>query len=97
MPKMLGPNLLARIRLVSARALESGALKPIATESVLTPSPWPFTIRVATNLARKAAASATAPSPASSKPNPFLPYDEELFVADAGPEHVVLLNKVRRV
>jgi ATP adenylyltransferase len=25
--------------------------------------------------------------------NPFLPYDERLFVADAGPEHVIILNK----
>jgi ATP adenylyltransferase len=74
------------------RARETGALLPIPTDAhVLDRDGLPFLVRIVSHLARK-------PRPANelsaaSCPNPFLPYDERLHVADASPTHVCLLNK----
>ena len=48
----------------------------------------PFTVRVKTRRDRKPGAGAPP-----STTNPFLPYDERMFVADVAPRHVCLLNK----
>lgn len=97
--------MLARVRQVSARALESGALRTIETEHVMTGGALPFMVRRAVKLARKDAAArqraAAAVAPAARKRdgdfNPFLPYEEELYVEHVTPEHVVLLNKVSKL
>jgi ATP adenylyltransferase len=52
-----------------------------------------FLVRILRHLARKPRAEAPAPSPAAARPNPFLPYDPAMYVADASPTHVCLLNK----
>lgn len=77
-----------RIRAASAEALASGALVPIATErEVLADGGVEFQVRVAANLQRKDAQRR------GRRTDPFLPYDETLFVADIGDDHVGLLNK----
>ncbi|MFP6559655.1 DUF4922 domain-containing protein [Paraburkholderia sp. B3] len=76
----------------TALALQRGALLPI--ETALTPIDdhgVRFAVRVAANLARKDAARKTQDTQAPH--NPFLPYDDDLFVADLSPTHVALLNK----
>jgi len=83
---------------VTARALECGSLLPIETEESLIPQGGvTFMVRMISSLAlkalearrREAAASAGDAPP----PNPFLPYDPTLFVADLTDTHLALLNK----
>ncbi|MFH2008524.1 MAG: phosphorylase [bacterium] len=91
-----------RVQEVTRRALAGGALVPIPTtgERVLDGG-VEFLVRVATSLKRRDeereqrdlrgpqdTAAALRPPP-----NPFLPYDEALFVADVSETHVGLLNK----
>ena len=73
----------------SQEALASGKLIHLKTqESILEEAGVRFLLRLARNLARK------AQQPEQGKPeNPFLPYDSDLFVADASATHAVLLNK----
>ena len=75
------------------QALKHGALEPIATQTyVLAEGGFNFTVRVVDSLARKAAARSRAPKSAPPV-NPFLPYEEALFVASLSDTHVCLLNK----
>ena len=75
----------------SALALRSGALEPIASESaVIEERGVRFVIHVLTHLHRKQRAGARQRETGR---NPFLPYEEELFVADVSSTHVALLNK----
>ncbi|PXF42055.1 Diadenosine 5',5'''-P1,P4-tetraphosphate phosphorylase 2 [Gracilariopsis chorda] len=93
--------MLARIRAVSAAALEQGALQPIETRYTVIPPRKAhepaFVLRVLTNVARKQAESkkqARAKQSANEKAwNPFLPYDPAMYVQDVGDDHVLLLNK----
>jgi sulfate adenylyltransferase (ADP) / ATP adenylyltransferase len=78
-------------------ALASGALHPIATENrTIDDHGVRFEIRIVSNLGRKIADGQgrwpTAPRAAETG-NPFLPYEEELFVADVSDTHLCLLNK----
>ena len=78
------------------RALESGALHPIETiRTTIEDSGVNFLIRQVSSLARKEADQPRheAPAASSHKVNPFLPYDQELFVADLSETHLALLNK----
>ena len=76
------------VRRTTAAAQQSGALEPIATQTqTVEDQGLRFIVRIVESLKRKA----SAPHPAGF--NPFLPYDERLFVAAAGSEHVCLLNK----
>lgn len=78
-------------------ALNCGALHTIPTEyEYVEQGGIRFLVRIVTNLARKDAARKppSKDSASSSKEfNPFLPYDENLFVADLSDTHVCLLNK----
>ncbi len=77
----------------ATRARAHGALQPIETEAIeLCDGGLPFIVRVAVNLARKAAERQAAPT-GHPRPNPFLPYDPDLFVCDISPSHLCLLNK----
>jgi ATP adenylyltransferase len=68
------------------RALESGALRPILTgDDFVSDGGVVFVVRKVSNLARK--------QKAKKNPNPFLPYEEAMFVSDLSPTHVCLLNK----
>lgn len=77
------------------RALALGALQPIATEThTLTDHSVPFQVRVVSSLARKHAHGEDRPAGSDpTRRNPFLPYEEDLYVADVTPTHVCLLNK----
>jgi sulfate adenylyltransferase (ADP) / ATP adenylyltransferase len=71
----------------SQRALDTGALVPLATELVAWPGLAPFLMR---RLVSHTPKHLRAGGP---KPNPFLPWDPRLEVSRLGDSHVVLLNK----
>ena len=71
-------------------ALDCGALEPIATVvETVCDGDLPFQIRMVTSLERKRQVTEKRPRDF----DPFLPYDQDLYVGDAGPDHAVLLNK----
>ncbi|MEL7035723.1 MAG: phosphorylase [Cyanobacteria bacterium J06592_8] len=78
-------------------ALSTGALQSIPTEyQFIEQDGISFFVRIVSNLARKEKAKQQQQqkSQSSGKPfDPFLPYEEDLFVADFSPTHVCLLNK----
>ena len=89
-------SLARRISTVTAGALASGALLPFATGcEYLEDNGVRFFVRVLANLKRKRAQrDAQEQSAAAGRPvNPFLPYEQALFVADVSDSHVAILNK----
>jgi ATP adenylyltransferase len=81
----------SRLEEVSRRALQSGALEPIATRSTfLEDEGVRFIVRIVERIEKK---KASQEAQAKSGRNPFLPYEQELFVADVSPTHAALLNK----
>ncbi len=92
---MLAPGLLWQAVLDrTATALQTGALKSISTDCTwVEEAGTKFMVRVLANLERKAAAKSLPSAPKDPAFNPFLPYEEELYVADVSPTHVALLNK----
>jgi ATP adenylyltransferase len=89
-------SLAGSIATVTAKALASGALLPIPTGcQFIEDQGVRFFVRVLTNLQRKSAQRAAEDrSAAVGKPvNPFLPYEQALFVADISDSHVAILNK----
>lgn len=71
------------------RALASGALQPIATRSILLEEAGVrFVLRAVSSLERKEKARHAA-----KVADPLGDYEADLFVADAGPSHYLLLNK----
>ena len=89
-------SLFESVAAVSTRALACGALLPIATGyDFVEDGGVRFFVRVLANLQRKSAQrSAQRRSAAAGRPvNPFLPYEEALFVADVSETHVAILNK----
>ncbi len=96
--RLLPPNTLWTRTLEQTQfALDCGALQPIPTEfQYLQQGEIRFLVRTLANIDRKAKAKAaeTRQTQETGKPfNPFLPYDEQLFVADLSESHVCLLNK----
>ncbi|MDA0265388.1 MAG: phosphorylase [Cyanobacteria bacterium] len=80
----------------TATALACGALQPIPTEfTVLEDGGIHFLVRIVKNLVRKETATAQQRQAAKQgKPaNPFLPYEDALFVGNLSPTHLCLLNK----
>jgi ATP adenylyltransferase len=72
------------------RALALGTLLPIATKSVLIRDhDIEFLVRVISNLKRKREEKKNPRKPS----NPFLPYEESMFVSKVSNNHVCLLNK----
>ena len=90
-------TLMAKTIEATNRALKSGALRPIITEStIVRDSGVDFEVRMIANLARKAEEKRLREEETGSKkekPNPFLPYEKEMFVADISETHLCLLNK----
>jgi ATP adenylyltransferase len=77
------------IRETTRRALATGALQPIETDAhLLDDAGVRFILRTASSLVRKDEAR-RAPKVA----DPLGDYDPDLFVADLGPSHYLLLNK----
>jgi len=86
-PGTLWPALRAR----AERALRCGALEPITTERTeLEEAGIRFVVRVLAHLECKVRASFAQ---ARTGANPFLPYNEDLFVADISQTHLCLLDK----
>ncbi|MDV5168433.1 DUF4922 domain-containing protein [Photobacterium rosenbergii] len=73
---------------VSECALADGSLMPIVTDAqvIVEEGITYFGHVVTANATKKFRATST-------QGNPFLPYEESLYVADVGKEHVCLLNK----
>ncbi len=95
---MLAPGTLwLRVRAQTAHALQCGALQPIPTDYVFVEHGGVrFLVRVVEQLTRKDRAlhqQRQAEAVSGAPVNPFLPYDEELFVADISTTHLCLLNK----
>jgi ATP adenylyltransferase len=78
-------------------ALQCGALQPIPTEwEFVEQSGINFLVRILPNLIRKEAANKKQEEKKTTSKkefNPFLPYDEDLFVTDISETHLCLLNK----
>ncbi len=86
-------SLWSRVLERTARALQCGALHAIPTDCTLVEQDGVhFLVRLAPSLEAKAEQRKKV-SGQECPPNPFLPYDEELFVADISDTHVCLLNK----
>ncbi len=84
-------SLRLRLEEVSRQALASGALEPIATRSAFLENEGVrFLVRIVERVERKKASQGVQQR---SGRNPFLPYEEELFVADVSRTHVAVLNK----
>jgi sulfate adenylyltransferase (ADP) / ATP adenylyltransferase len=81
----------------TGEALNCGALKPIQTEgTVMADGGVDFLVRIVSSLARKDADKillAENSKGEKEKPNPFLPYEKEMFVGDISDTHLCLLNK----
>lgn len=84
----LWPAIVNRTR----RSLDIGALRPIETEQeTIVDGGISFDVRVISSLARKAHEANPGVRPPDF--NPFLPYEEDLFVANISESHVGILNK----
>ena len=90
-------TLWAKVQARTVHALQCGAIHTIPTHFKLVEQGGVnFLIRIVSNLARKAWAKAPQQKPhlaTNMNHNPFLPYDQDLFVADISDTHVCLLNK----
>ncbi len=79
------------------RATDAGAIEAISTEcEYVEDQGVHFVVRRVSNLARKAVArrlQRQRERSAKRPENPFLPYDERLFVCNLSPTHLCLLNK----
>jgi ATP adenylyltransferase len=90
-------TLWTRIKKTTELALKSGALKSIPTElEIFEKDGIKFVIRILENINRKNADKAKKDQEATKTGkefNPFLPYEEDLFVTDISNTHVCILNK----
>lgn len=101
MPGIIQPFQLGTLRaMVEARtayAIQCGAIQRISTRfERLEQGGVTFLIRIVSNLARKVQVTPDRQNVSRSsdtKSNPFLPYDQNLFMADVSETHVCLLNK----
>jgi sulfate adenylyltransferase (ADP) / ATP adenylyltransferase len=87
---LMSGTLWPKVKAQHERALELGALKPFATtHDWIEDRGVRFLVRILANIKRKE----NAKKQQNKDFNPFLPYEEDLFVADLSPTHLVLLNK----
>ena len=87
-------TLWSRVQVATRRALRSGALQPIPTDVLyLSDGGIRFLVRIVRHLARKPSRFHADAGAGPARPNPFLPYEPAMYVADASPTHVCLLNK----
>ena len=74
---------------ISQQAISANRMNPIQVDTQrVEQAGTNYLVRVAKSQGAKPAAS-NSPK----RGNPFLPYEEELFVSQLGPDHVCLLNK----
>jgi len=82
------------IKKTTELALKSGALKSIPTEvEIFEQDGIKFVIRILENINRKKDYQEKQDQKTGKDFNPFLPYEEALFVADISNTHVCILNK----
>lgn len=75
-------------------ALRTGALQSIPTDyEFIEQNGIDFLVRTLSNLVRKDEAKQSQSTTTAKDFNPFLPYEEDLFVADISDTHLCLLNK----
>jgi len=85
----LAGDLRERVAAVTRRARHGGALCPIVSRcEFVHDAGVRFAVRRALNATTKAAIAPHAP-----RTDPFLPYEQDLYVADLSATHVALLNK----
>jgi ATP adenylyltransferase len=78
----------------SRHAIGCGAMQPIATEQTLVEDGGiRFVLRKVSSLARKEEEKRLRKADESRADNPFLPYEQDLFVAHVSDRHIALLNK----
>lgn len=84
-----------QVQQTTQQALKGQALQPIDTQAcTLSDGSFEFVVRVVDNIARKESAQRKREKRPSDKLfDPFLPYEEALFVADLSDTHLCLLNK----
>ena len=83
-----------KVRAQTDYALDCGALKSIPTHhEFVRQDGVSFLVRSLDNLARKEKAKQQKPTASGQKPNPFLPYEDDLFVTNLSNTHLCLLNK----
>ena len=86
-----------KVKQTTAHALECGTLKSIPTEfEFVEDEGVKFLVRILSNLSRKQAEKKQQEKKeqkTGKEFNPFLPYEQDLFVADVSQTHVCLLNK----
>ena len=88
-PGTLWPALCQR----TVEAIACGALHSIDTrQAILTDDGLDFVVRSVSSLQRKPRIP-SGPGDSATLVNPFLPYEQALFVADVSTQHVALLNK----
>jgi len=88
------PSLWARVREQTTRARRGGVLQSLPAESVwVEQGGVRFLVRVVVDLGRKKQATKKQGEDAGEEADPFLPYEQELFVADLSDTHLCLLNK----
>ena len=94
---LLKPGTLwTRIKEQTQYGLSCGALQSISTDyEFVKANGVNFLVRILSNLTRKDEAKKKQDKAAKKGKdfNPFLPYEEDLFVADISPTHLCLLNK----
>jgi len=95
--KQNGNYLREKIEQVTEKALEKKALHPILTTyDIKQENHTPFLIRMVENLARKDHAKKQQKEKQKESTtflNPFLPYDQDLFIEEISETHVAILNK----
>lgn len=92
-PMLEGGSLASALQRATQHALACGALQPIESAlHVIEDGGVQFLVRQLSPLGRQRLDSRRARG-AGAPPNPFLPFDPNLFVADISPTHVALLNK----
>lgn len=92
-------SLQSRVAQCTQHALASGALLPIETEQIIVPDHGvPFLVRMVSSLKRKDQEHnqrGAEHNTSKDTDDPFVPYEEDLFVADLSDSHVLLLNKFK--
>ncbi len=91
--KLSSNNFLEKVITSTNRALKVGALRSIDTNfEIIEDKGVNFIIRIVDNLSRKDNAK-KAQKKTDKSFNPFLPYEQNLFVSDLSQTHVCILNK----
>ena len=87
-------DLKAAIDRAEAHARSTGALLPVVTEQrIIADAGMTFRVEWLSNLAMKDLAAKMPRAGDKSSTNPFLPFEQDLFVADLSETHVAILNK----